>query len=332
MVGGNQPLNTGRSPNDHPCQRRKRDMLRKIGLLVVVGLIAAAAPLRNDSYTIKIKKSAQGDISKQEKQETDLSSFKLEGPDGKVLQDKKEERSVTQAYKETILAKEKGKKATKLRREYTRAAVKTGDKETTLPYEGKTVLIEKKEGKYHFTLEDGKELTGKDAELLNRSFNKGGDDSEDEDMQKAFLPNKPVKQGDAWKIDAEAMTKAFEKGTSQPLPVDKEKAKGEGKLLRAYKKGDREYGDIDIDLDIPLKGDFPLGKGQTAPIQSGSKMTMKVQLKNVCIDGTTSDGTSDVTFDMDLGATFKGPDGKEYKISITSKHKEKSKEEDLSKK
>lgn len=312
-------------------------MPRPIDLLVVVALIAVAAPLRADGYTIKIKKSAQGDFTKQDKEETDHSSFKYEGPDGKVLQDRKEERAVTQSYKETILVKEKGKKAAKLRRTYTKAVVKTGDKQTVLPYEGKTVLIEKKEdGKYHFTIEkgameEGEELSGKDAELLNRSFNKGSDDSDEEDVEKVFLPSKPVKEGDTWTIDAAALIKTLEKGVSQPIPTDKDKAKGEGKLLRVYKEGDRQYGDMDIDINIPLKGDFPLGKGQTAPLQSGSKMTMKVHYKRICIDGTAGDRGTDLDFETSLGATFKGPDGKEYKISINSKHKEKSKKEDLPK-
>jgi hypothetical protein len=305
-------------------------MLRKISLLIV-GLIIAVAPLRGDSYIITIKKSAQGDVTKQDREETDQASFKREEVGGKVLQDRKESRTVFQSYKETILAKEKGKKATKLRREYTKAVVKIGDKEITLPFEGKSVLIEKKDGKYRFMIENGKELAGKDAELLNREFNKG-DDGDDEDLEKAFLPSKPVKEGETWKIDAPVITKAFEKGATQPLPMDKDNTKGEGKLVRAYKDGDRQYADMDIDIIIPLKGDFPLDRGQTAPIGSGSQMVMKVRYKKLCIDGAAGDRVTDMSFDMNLDTTFKGPDGKEYKFSITSKHTMKNKREDLSKK
>lgn len=306
-------------------------MPRKLGLLIVVSLLAAAAPLRNDSHTIKIKKSVQGNVIRLDREETDDSSFKREEPDGKVSQERKE-RTILQSYKETIVAKEEGKRAAKLRREYTKAIVKTSDKETTLAYQDKTVLIEKKDGKYHFAFEDGKELTGNDAELLNREFNKGGDDGDDADMEKAFLPAKPVKEGATWKIEAEAITKAFEKGASQPLPMDKGNVKGEGKLLRAYKDGDRQYADMDIDITIPLKGEFPLGKGQTAPIGSGSQMVMKIRYKKICIDGAASDRVTDMSFDMKLDTTFKGSDSKEHKFRITSKHTLKNKREDLSKK
>jgi hypothetical protein len=307
-------------------------MRRKVGLLVILGLVAAAAPLRDDGYTIKIKKSGQGDVTKQHIEETDKSSSRLEGSDGKALKETKVEATVTQEYKETILEKVKGKKPTKLRREYTKAVIKSGDKETPLPYQGKTVVIEKKEdGKYHFTIEGDKELTGKDAELLDRSFNKGGNSDEDA-MEKIILPKKPVKEGDTWTIDAADIAKAFEKEAVQSVSVDKEKATGKGKLLRAYKEGDRQYGDLEIQLDVPLKGDFPLSPGQSAPIQPGSKITTKVRLNKACIDGTASDYNAEVSSDTDLTATFKGFDGKECKLTINSKHKEKSKEEDLSKK
>jgi hypothetical protein len=306
-------------------------MMRKSGLLVLIGLLAAAAPVRvDDAYPVKIKKSGQGDVSTQDKQETEISSVKLEDPDGKVLQDKKEERIINEAYKETTLEREKGKRATKLRREYTKATVKVGKNETTLPYQGKTVLIEKKDGKYRFTIEGGEELTGKDAELLNKSFNKG-DDSEDETLDKIILPQKPVKVNETWKIDPDALVKAFSKDTKQSFPLDKSKTGGTGKLVRAYKKDDKQFGVLDVKIDLPLKGEFPIGRGQNAPIQEGSKMTMRVEV-DTCIDGTVSDAVANMSMEMDLIATIKGPDGKDYKMTIRSTQKEKSEEKDLSKK
>jgi hypothetical protein len=310
---------------------RTHVMRRKMGLLVLIALVVAVAPLRGDGYTIKIKKSEQGDVTKQNKEATDINNVKFVGPDGKP-QEVKQESTVTQAYKETVVAKEKGKKATKLRREYTKAVVKVGDKEITLPYQGKTVVIEKKDDdKYHFTIEGGEELTGQNAGLLGGEFAKGGD-SESTDLEEVVLPKKPVKEGDTWTIDGATIAEALKKGAPQPLPVDKDKAAGKGKLLRVYKERGRQYGDLDVELDVPLKGDFPLGPNQTVAAQAGSKMTVKVQVRKACIDGTASDGNVEVAFNMDLVATSKGPDGKEYKITINNKHKEKGKEEELPKK
>ncbi len=120
-------------------------MLWNLCLFLVAGLLAGAAPVRvEDAYTIKVKKNGKGTVTTEDKQEIDNSTLKIVDPNGKVLENKKEQKTVTQAYKETILEKEKGKKATRLRREYTKALVKIGDDDKTLPYEGKTVLIEKK--------------------------------------------------------------------------------------------------------------------------------------------------------------------------------------------
>ena len=307
-------------------------MPRKLALLVLAGLLMAAAPLRiEDAYSITVKKAGQGDITKQDRQETETSNVKIEGPDGKVLQDQKQERIVTETYKETILAKEKGKKATKLRREYTKAVVKVGKNETTLPYQGKTVLIEKKDGKYHFQIEGGEELTGKDAELLNKSFNASGEEDVNEQLEKVFLPQKPVKVDETWKIDPDALVKAFSKDSKQPFPVDKSKVAGTGKLLRAYKKDGKQYGVLNVKIDMPLKGDFPLGPGQAAPIKDGSKMTLRVEVDG-CIDGTASDAVADMTMEADIVATIKGPDGKEYKMTLHNTQKGKTDEKDQSKK
>jgi hypothetical protein len=309
-------------------------MLRKIGLLGFVAFIAAAAPVSvDDTYTIKLKKSEKGAVATQTKQDSEESRFKLEGPDGKVLQEKKESRTITEEFKETILEKPKGKKATKVRREYAKAVVKTGEGEKEMPYQGKTVLIEKKaDGKYHFTIEGGEEIKGKDAESLNRAFNKEeGDDSDENALEKAIMPTKAVKVNGTWTIDANALVKALNKGAKQPLPVDKSKIEGKGKLLKAYKKDDRQFGVLDIEVRMPLKGDFPLGGGQGAPIQDGSKMVLRVKVDG-CIDGTSSDSIMEGSMEMDIKATFKGPDGNEYKMTLLAKQSGKENEKDLAKK
>jgi hypothetical protein len=308
-----------------------RFMLRKMGLLILVGLLAAAAPVRvDDAYNIKLKKSGKGEVSHHKKNSTEIANFKVENGDGKVVNEKKEKKIVIEEYKETLVEKEKGKRATKIRREYSKATTKTGDKETTLPYDGKTLLIEKKGDKYHFTIEDGAELTGKDAADLDRSFNKESKDNE-EDLEKAFLPKKAVKVNETWKVDTDELIKALDKDTKSPFPVDKSKASGTGKLLRAYKKDGRQFGVFDIQIDMPLKGEFPLGKDQGAPVQEGSKMTMRFK-GDACIDGSSSDSEGEMSMDIDLVATFKGPDGKDFKMTLQAKSKGKETEAEAAKK
>jgi hypothetical protein len=307
-------------------------MLRKIGLLGILGLLVAAAPVRvDDAFTIKIKKSGKGAVTQQKKEETEDSHVKVEGPDGRALSDEKKSKTTIEEYKETILEKEKGKRASKIRREYIKATVKIDGKEKPLPYDGKTLLIEKKDGKYHFTIEGGKELEGKDVESLDRSFNKPGGDSEGDELEKALLPKKPVAVNETWKIDSEELLKALAKDSQHPLPVDKSKVAGQGKLLRAYKKDGRQYGVFDIEVTLPLKGDFPLGKDEKAPIQKGSKMTLHAKV-DACIDGSSSDAVSDMSMDIDLTAVIKAPGGQELKMVLKASQKGKESELDLSKK
>lgn len=305
-------------------------MVRKLGLLVLVGFLVAAAPVRvDDAYEIKIKKSGKGAITQQQKENHEESHVKIEGPDGKALTDKNDSKTTIEEYKETLLEKVKGKRATKIRREYTRAVIKSGEEEKPLAYDGKTLLIEKKDGKYHFTIEGGEELKGKDAETLSRSFNKPvGDDGEGSEVEKAILPKKPVAVNGTWKIDAEDLSKALTKDTNQPFPVDKSKASGQGKLLRAYKKNGRQYGVFDINVTLPLKGDFPLGKDQKAPIQPGSKMTLHAKVDG-CIDGTSSDTVSETTMNIDLVALISTPGGQELKMILKVSQKGKDSEKDL---
>jgi hypothetical protein len=309
-------------------------MLRKLSLLGILALLAAAAPVSvDDTYTIKLKKGQKGAVFTQHKQSSEESSVKIEGPDGKLLQEKNDTRKATEEYKETILEKEKGKKATKLRREYIKAVLKINDNEKELPYQGKTILIEKKEdGKYHFTIEGGAELKGKDAEELNRAFNKeGGSDSDEDALEKAILPPKPVKVNGTWTIDADAIVKSIQRSTKQTLPVDKSKTEGKGKLLKAYKKEGKQFGVLDIEVRMPLKGDFPLGRDQGAPIQEGSKMVLHLKADG-CIDGTSSDATLEGSMEIDAKATFKGPDGNDYKLTLHAKQTSKETEKDLAKK
>lgn len=309
-------------------------MPRSIGLLVVLGLAAAAAAQTDDAYTIKVKRSCKGDTTEQDKQETENFVLKFEGADGKTVREEKRERTVSQVYKETILDKERDKKPTRLRRQYSKAVIKSKvEEEKHMPFEDKKVLIEKKEdGKYHFSLEGGDELRAEDTTLLNRAFNNNGSDSDDDALEKAFFPTRPVKVNETWTLDVDSVLKAFEKDARRPFQADRDKTTATGKLLRAYKKDGRQYGVLDIHIEMPLKGELPLGKGQKgAPIEAGSRMTYRAKVDG-CIDGTSSDTVVDLTVDMVIVARIPVAGGKELKMTRRGTQKGKSITRDLSSK
>src|SRR5207253_2932476 len=110
--------------------------------LVILGLVAFASALvrADDTYTIKLKTSAKGDVGMMNKEEVEDSNVVV-SKGGQVLQEQKTSKKETVKYKEEVIEKEQGKRATKLRRTYDEAVVIEDGKEKELPYSGKTLLI-----------------------------------------------------------------------------------------------------------------------------------------------------------------------------------------------
>ncbi len=294
--------------------------------VLVVGLLTGPARA-DETYTIKIKKAEQGDRSKVEKTDRDDTQTRVLDPDGKALREEGKKKTTYLVYEETVLEKEKGKKkASRLRRKYEKAEVTRDGSTEALPYQGKTVLIEKKAGEYHFRIEGGEDLAGPGAEALNQEFNKNKD--EGPDMDELLMPKKPVKVNESWKIDPDAIAKAFEKGAENNITVDRARSAATGKLLRAYQKDGHQFGVIEFAIDLPISGSMKLGDNLKAAVGPGAKFSAKGTV-DACIDGTRDTGKSDMQMTADLTATFTGPDGKDYKIVIVSKQTGKSTSKDL---
>ena len=112
-------------------------------LLMLSFVLAPARGRAEDTYTIKNKETAKGDKIQSNKQVTESTMIKLEDSQGNVLQEKNETITEKYIYQETLLEKSLEKnKATRLRRAYDQAEIARGDDKETLPYQGKTVLIE----------------------------------------------------------------------------------------------------------------------------------------------------------------------------------------------
>jgi hypothetical protein len=168
-------------------------MLRILSTVAAVGLLAGSVRAGDQqTYTIKLKKPGEGTVERVETTEATDTKIKVTDAKGNVVEDKDQKSGYRYVYTLTVLEKKAGaKKPTRLKRKYDKAREIAGGKTTTLPYEGKTVLIEKKEDKYTFRIEGGEELTGKDAKYLDSEFNKKG--QSDDAMQRVMLPKKAVK-------------------------------------------------------------------------------------------------------------------------------------------
>jgi hypothetical protein len=267
-------------------------MKRYVSLALLAGLFVwTGLALAQEAVTIKIKDPAEGDVVQVEKTEKGTINQKVT-IQGMSMEDKKMV-SETSAYKETVLKLDDKKRPSKLEREYTKAEKSMGDKAEKLPYDGKTVVIEKKGDKFTFSIKGGKELTPMEAGTLNAEFNKASN----EEMSKLLLPKKAVKEKDEWELDIKEIAKSF--GSGDEMELDGEKGKGTGKLVKVYKKDGKQFGEIQIKMEIPVKA---VGKAPASiKTAEGSKLVLTGTM-DACIDGTSHAGTMKMKTQMTVTA------------------------------
>ncbi len=253
-------------------------MRRIVGLMVALGLLTAGAALAQDGpVTIKLKKAGPGDVVKETKTETTDQKVTV-SVQGNAQPPKQEKASATYTYTDQVIEKPAGAvKPTKVKRTYDAAELTVNGQKQELGLKGKTILIEKKGDKYTFTA-DGKPVGGKAAELLGKEFSTKKQTS-DED----FLPGKPVKVGETWKID---VAKVAGELTESGMVIDLQKSTGTGTLTKVYDQDGKKFGVIDVAMDLVVS---KLASGpQEIPLKD-SKLTLTMALDG-CIDGTVATG------------------------------------------
>lgn len=288
-------------------------MIRSVGLLVVLGLLAGAAPAP-DTHTIKIKEAVPGDVADATSLTDERSEVKVVDAAGKAIVEQTESKIRTFVYRETIVERpDLKKRATRLKRHYTKAEVKADGKAQTLSYQGQTVLIERgKDDRYRFRIEGGKEITGDNAKYLDEEFNKNKSDIE---WEKLFLPSGPVRVGETWKIDPAPLVKEWTKDVKE-LTLDGAKATANGKLVEAYKKDGRQFGKMDFQVEVPIK-DLAAGNEKIA-FGPGARFTMTFHA-DACIDGSSSSGDVKAIMVMGGTAAIPTPDGAQAKMTLNVK-------------
>lgn len=264
------------------------------GLAVVP--LPAAGQDKAEKYTLKIK-------SPQAKQAFDVVStgkksisFKVVDANQNVAVDKTEDTITKFIYREVGLEKPaKEPKFTKLERHYSTAERRANGKRVTLPYQGKTLSITKeKHGGYEFALDDGEKLSIDESTELIEEFNKGGLGGV---MELLLGRSEPVTVGETWKVDAAKLAEGFEKNAN--LTIDPAKSTLSGKLVRAYKKDGRQFGVIELTIDLAV----------TAFIQDGNKLptkdsSFKLNLEcDLCIDGSADQSAIKGTLEANIRAT-----------------------------
>jgi hypothetical protein len=277
-----------------------------IAVVVALGtLLTLAGPCPAQTQVLRFKQPGAGDTVLVERTENFQSQTRL-SEDGKPVVERDEKTTQTFVYRETVVERAEGAaRPVRLRRAYEKAQVKNGDRTEDLPYQGKTLLIDKKDKKYRFQIEGGDELKGADARLLDSEF------EDDLDVPALCLPAKAVAVDDTWNIDLRPLIKSFEK--SSQLQVDAGKAVGTAKLLRVYPKEDVTFAVVEVHLELPFKET----SDEKMSVTAGSHWTMDVTI-DACLDGSKVNTTTKGMFQMTLHSLLPLPDKKQAHSTATA--------------
>jgi hypothetical protein len=249
--------------------------------LTTLASLAGGLTHAGDAITIDLKQRGEGETVLVERTMTTVNGVKQFDSDGKATADESKKTVLTLVYRETYLAREGKKAPTRIRQEYEKATLSGGDQPLDLPFHGKTVLIEKKDGDYHYTFDGGKELTDEEAECIDFTPQEAG-----KAQGERRLPASAVAVKDSWQIDMKPYVARAEGG---PFVLDEPKASGTGVLQKTYSKEGRQFGVIHTHQVMPLKA--VKGRFSQTPLQDGSKVEVEEDM-DLCIDGQMDAGTT----------------------------------------
>jgi hypothetical protein len=291
-------------------------MGRSSWLVVGLGLILTSAVRAEETYTLKIKEPAKGDVFRIVATGSTVGQSKLvDTSNDKTLLDHEDKSGRAFTCQETILEKDPEKhRPTRLKRTYDKAQVTTADKTEDLPYQGKTVLIERKGKEYEFRIDGGEALMGPEARLLAEEFNKTPED--EPDLQKAALPQKAVAVNESWQIDMAPFASTYAKATQ--LPIIAARSEGTGKLVRVFTKDGVRFGVIALHLEMPLKEGEVGKEGNKMTLQAGGKWVVDITLEG-CIDGSRLDGSRKTTSQFNATGQVNLPTNQQGKVILSAK-------------
>jgi hypothetical protein len=264
--------------------------------LSIAALFASVLASADDSYTIKPAKFvAKGKSVKVTDKMTLTSVAKVTDKDNKLLNEDKSVKTSLEIFTEKTLAvDEKSSKRTKFSRTYEKAREVENDESETKPYQGRTILFVKSDGKWKLTAEGKPDLGDNDLDDLADEVNNSSGKSEE-----ALYPKKAVKVGEKWTLSGKEIAEFFKE-----LSMDPDSVKGEGKLLKAYKKDGQQWGTIEFVITFKSAfGELKKGSGELRATIDES------------IDGSTTAGKATIKITMS-GKQMVEKDGKNLNVDL----------------
>jgi hypothetical protein len=270
--------------------------MRAFSLLIVFSFAVACSA--DDSFTIKLKLNPDvGKTVTYRSVSKDTGSMKFFDAEDKLLNETKKEGDDV-VYHTTILERDKDGKATRYLRTYERSIEKENGKTTTLSHQGRTVLIEKVDGKFRVGLVGEPPLDPKDAQKLIKRANRKTDS---DGMIRALAAGKPVKVGDSWPIPIKAVVDSLEE-----MIADHAKSTATAKLVKVYMKDKSQFGTFETVLKLVVTGMEEDGLSMTFDPPAVFEATL---ITDIAIDASTTERTEKGTMSikgeghMKVGAT-----------------------------
>src|SRR5262249_55026173 len=153
--------------------------------------------------------------------------------------------------------------------------------------EGKTLTIEKNKTGYGFSV-DGKKIDS--FETIALVF-----DRDKEDFEAGLLPKQPVKVGETWTVEPEAVKSLLGPASGT---ANLSKSTLNCKLARAYTKDGKQWGVLEIDFNIV----YEATPGQMVTTGSG---TMRINGSlDAVLDGSAGDRALKITSQVAFSGTF----------------------------
>ena len=227
-------------------------MRTRFPLAVLVVLVSGAAATAQ-THTLKIKGSPAPGKSMAVTESAKLNiAFSVSLDNNVLMEDKKVAEEAKEYIEKVLEAGDKG--PTKFTLTFKKAVKGEEGNVSKLSYDGKTIVFERKGDKFEATPQAG-DVEEKDlAELLKKVNNKSNEGN--------LTPKDPVKVGDTWPLTKEALGSFLGELKDG---ADFDKLKGQGKLLKAYKKDGQQWGSLEIALSVPIRKFGPLELEKTIP-------------------------------------------------------------------
>jgi hypothetical protein len=209
-----------------------------------------------------------------------------------------------EVYTETVI--EKGERGpAKFRRAYRKAAAAADGMRKDLPYAGRTVVFERKGGKYEASAEGEPPL---DRDVLATLARKANDADAELDV---ILPGKAVKVGDRWPLDTAVLARRLTKAAG--LVLDADRSKGEAALTKVYEKDGKRWGVLEVSARLAVKSAAVASHQMT--FDPPAALDVRLTLDTV-IDGSGSAGTMTLTGKLS-GKTTATHKGQQVNIDLT---------------